>query len=556
MDPGRGEYDVVVVGGGHNGLAAAAYLARAGLSVLVLERLDHIGGAAVSAVAFPGFETRVSRYSTLVSLLPSQVVEDLELDVALRSRPTASYTPVVRDGKPGGLLVERDEGEATRQSFQDLTGSDAEYDAWRAFYADVAGLADVVAPTMLSPLPLERDVRERVDKGVWRDLVEQPLGATLAERLTDDTVRGVVATDALIGTFASMHDPSLVQNRCFLYHRIGNGTGEWRVPVGGMGAVATALAKAAAESGAEVLTGAGVSGIRARDDGAEVTWHDGSAEHTVAARFVLSDVAPWVLRILMGEPDDPETKPEGAQLTINFLLDRLPRLESGMDPEVAFAGTLHLGEDYSQLEAAYADAAAGRVPASMPGQVHCHSLTDPSILGDVPDGTHTLTYFGLHTPASLFDRDPDAKELAVRRAHRLAGRAPGRAAHRLRRARRRRPTVHRGQDPAGHRDRSGDARRPHLPRRPRLALGLEPLAARHPRPAVGRPDRRRLGAPVRLRRASRRCGLRHRRPQRRPGRPRDAVGGPPIFLGPRLAGRVHGASPPRASSSIGRAADS
>ncbi len=416
MDPGRGEYDVVVVGGGHNGLAAAAYVARAGLSVLVLERLDHIGGAAVSAVLFPGFETRVSRYSTLVSLLPSQVVEDLGLDVALRSRPTASYTPVVRDGKPGGLLVERDEGEATRQSFQDLTGSDAEYDAWRAFYADVAGLADVVAPTMLSPLPLERDVRERVDKGVWRDLVEQPLGATLAERLTDDTVRGVVAADALIGTFASMHDPSLVQNRCFLYHRIGNGTGEWRVPVGGMGAVATALAKAATESGAEVVTGAGVSGIRARDDGAEVTWHDGSVEHTVAARFVLSDVAPWVLRILMGEPDDPETKPEGAQLTISFLLDRLPRLESGMDPEVAFAGILHLGGDYSQLEAAYADAAAGRVPTSMPGQVHSHSLTDPSILGDVPDGTHTLTYFGLHTPASLFDRDPDAKELAVRRA--------------------------------------------------------------------------------------------------------------------------------------------
>ncbi|HET9419982.1 MAG TPA: NAD(P)/FAD-dependent oxidoreductase [Nocardioides sp.] len=413
MDSGGSAYDVVVAGGGHNGLTAAAYLARAGLSVLVLERLDHTGGAAISAPPFAGFETRVSRYSHLVSLLPAQVVQDLGLDLELRSRPTASYTPVVRNGKPVGLHVEREEGDETRRSFAELTGSDAEYDAWRAFYSDVAGVAAVVFPTLLSPLPLERDVRERVDKGVWRDLVAQPLGVTIEERFSDDTVRGVVAADALIGTFASMHDDSLVQNRCFLYHRLG---GDWRVPVGGMGALTTALAKAAADAGAEVVTGAGVSSIRAGDDGAEVTWHDGSSDHTVAARFVLANVAPWVLHILMGEPDDDENKPQGAQLKIDFLLDRLPRLKSGMNPEVAFAGSLHVGQDYSRLEAAYADAAAGRVPTSMPGEVSCPSLTDPSILGDVPEGTHILTYVGLHTPASLFENDPDAKELAVRRA--------------------------------------------------------------------------------------------------------------------------------------------
>jgi phytoene dehydrogenase-like protein len=132
---------------------------------------------------------------------------------------------------------------------------------------------------------------------------------------------------------------------------------------------------------------------------------------------VLANVAPWVLRILMGEEADEETKPEGAQLKVNLLLDRLPRLKSGVDPAVAFSGTLHLAEDYTQLEAAYADAAAGRVPSVLPGEVYCHSLTDPTILGSSPAGMHTLTYFGLHTPATLFAADPEAtKALAVSRA--------------------------------------------------------------------------------------------------------------------------------------------
>jgi phytoene dehydrogenase-like protein len=417
----RGKYDAVIVGAGHNGLTAAAYLARAGLSVLVLERLGHVGGAAVSAPAFPGFPTRLSRYSYLVSLLPDRIVADLGLDLTLVSRSTASYSPTVRDGRPTGLLVERTEGEATRASFRELTGNDDEYDAWRAFYDGVSDLARAVAPTLTQPLATDAALRAQVDPQIWRDVVEQPIGVAIGRRFRDDLVRGVVGTDALIGTFASLHDRSLVQNRCFLYHLIGNGTGEWRVPIGGMGAVTDALARAATEAGAEIVTGAGVSAIRPQGDAAgdpvEVRWHDGAREHTVEATSVLANVAPWVLRILLGEGEDPASKPQGAQLKVNLLLSRLPRLRSGVDPEVAFAGTLHLAETASDLEVAWAAAQRGELPDPLPGEVYCHSLTDPSILGDVPPGTHTLTYFGLHTPARLFDADPDGmREEAVRRA--------------------------------------------------------------------------------------------------------------------------------------------
>lgn len=108
MTTTRSAYDVVVVGGGHNGLVAAAYLARAGRSVLVLERQDHTGGAAVSARPFAGVDARVSRYSYLVSLLPRRIVDDLGLRFETRRRRISSYTPV----DTGGLLV--DTGSAAR----------------------------------------------------------------------------------------------------------------------------------------------------------------------------------------------------------------------------------------------------------------------------------------------------------------------------------------------------------------------------------------------------------------------------------------------------------
>ncbi|MET1073968.1 MAG: NAD(P)/FAD-dependent oxidoreductase, partial [Umezawaea sp.] len=385
-------YDVVVVGGGHNALVAAAYLAKAGRSVLVVEKLGHVGGAAVSASPFDGVPVRLSRFSYLVSLLPDRIVADLGLRLELRSRAASSYTAA----GAGGLLVEREPGPATAESFRALTGSDEAWERWQAWYASLDELAVALAPTMLEPLVSRARFRELAGP-LWRQVFEQPLGTTLEELFDDDLVRGVVATDGLIGTHTSLRSPDLLANRCFLYHVIGNGTGEWRVPVGGMGAVTAELFRVATEAGVDFVTGAEVTRVSVDGTTGEVEF-DG---RVVKARFVLSGVAPEVLDSLRGK--EVVSRGEGCQLKVNMLLTRLPRLKSGADPAIAFAGTFHLDESYAQLEQAYEESAAGTVPTVLPGEMYCHSLTDPTILAPSLTGHHTLTLFGLHLPATLFE---------------------------------------------------------------------------------------------------------------------------------------------------------
>src|SRR3954467_7036183 len=252
-------YDAVIIGGGHNGLVAATLLAKAGRSVLVLERRDHVGGAAVSERPWEGVDARISRYSYLVSLMPRALREQLGLQVEMRRRAVSSYSPRP-DGS--GLLVRTGEPPSPN---------------WAAFAEMTGRVARAVFPTLTEPLPSRVELRARVgDRAAWEALVERPLGEVLAKYFEDDLERGVVATDALIGTFAGLDDESLRQNRCFLYHVIGNGTGDWDVPVGGMGALTEALAALARAAGAEVRTDTEVTGIDVDGDWAEVRYDGGA----------------------------------------------------------------------------------------------------------------------------------------------------------------------------------------------------------------------------------------------------------------------------------------
>jgi phytoene dehydrogenase-like protein len=404
------KYDVVIIGGGHNGLVAATYLARAGKSVRILEANPEIGGASQSVRTFPEYDANLSRYSYLIALLPDKIVSDLGLSFECISREVSSYTPY---GENKGLYVSRIWDALTESSFKELDPSGKEAKAWQTFYAEIAEFAEKIAPTMLQPLKSRSELKQQIDlDATWQYLIEEPIGKVITERFHNDVVRGVVLTDALIGTFASAFD--IQANICFLYHLIGNGTGEWKVPKGGMGALVNELVRVATESGVEISLNSKAIKVESTSTGVTVELENGE---TVTSEYLLSNAAPGVLAKLRQRPAPKSL--DGSQMKINILLKRLPQLKSGIDPRLAFAGTFHANESFTQCESVFAEAHNGVMPQKMPIEMYCHTLTDPSILGqELQDaGYQTLTLFGLHTPASLFDSNNDAaREAALQSA--------------------------------------------------------------------------------------------------------------------------------------------
>lgn len=409
----KSKYDVVILGAGHNGLVAAAYLARAGLTVLLLEKNDYIGGATTSQKVFPDYEAHLSRYSYLVSLFPEKIIRDLGLNIELRRRAIGSFTPYVRDGRHDGLLLSNVSEEVSREFLFALTGNQTEFEQLKKFYGLARLFAEKVWPTMLEPLIAKEHLQRRFEtdetsREAWRSLAEEPLGRAIEHYLQDDLLRGVVFTDAKIGVFTHPHDETLLQNRCFLYHLIGNKTGEWKVPVGGMGAVASALEQAARQSGAEILTRVQLCALDVTGKKKVVEFEVDGKTHAVEARFLLINFGLNVLSKLLGQPYQPDATDEGCVFKINMLLRRLPKLKAARYPQAeAFCGTFHIDEGYKEMDVSYQQASQGRLPDKLPSEVYCHTLTDDSILSPElrKKGYQTMTLFGLDTPWPLFADD-------------------------------------------------------------------------------------------------------------------------------------------------------
>jgi phytoene dehydrogenase-like protein len=386
---------VVIGGGGHNALVAAFYLAKAGLDVTILEK-GAIGGATVSQRVFPDFDARLSRYAYLIALLPDKIVKDLDIKSKTISRSVASFTPTLVGGVDKGLLINTNVGEKTKSDFKAVTGSDSEIQAWQNFYGDVYKFAQAVAPTMTGKLPTRSELKALVNNPIWDELIERPIGESLDRRFKNDLIKGIVLTDGLIGTFASAAD--LQANICFIYHLVGNGIGEWKVPEGGMGAFVAELHEKVKSLGVKIHEDSPVISIVPKGDGYLINGE-------VECDYFLANFAPQVLAKIMGSKAPKSL--DGAQIKINMLLKKLPRLKSGEDPTQAFAGTFHFDESYSEFQTAYDEAKSGKIPSKIPAEMYCHTLTDPTILSDELNkaGYQTLTLFGMHLPANLFDKD-------------------------------------------------------------------------------------------------------------------------------------------------------
>src|SRR5436309_1932931 len=200
-----------------------------------------------------------------------------------------------------------------------LTGNRTEFAQMKKFYHLSRVFAEHSWDSMLEPLVTKNEFRRRFDsdpadagREAWRSLAEEPLGRSIERYLNNDLVRGLVLTDAKIGIFTHPHDPSLVQNRCFLYHLIGNKTGEWKVPVGGMGAVARELEQVARKSGAEFLTRVELGSIDLGAPTKTVAYQTNGRINNVEARFLLVNFGRNVLAKYTGKTYQPDREDEGS----------------------------------------------------------------------------------------------------------------------------------------------------------------------------------------------------------------------------------------------------
>ena len=409
--------DAVVIGAGHNGLVAGAYLARAGLRTLILERRSVIGGASVTEELWPGFQ--VSRAAYVAGLLRPRVIRELDLHahgLRLLRRSPSSYTPLP-DGR--GLLL--GEGPAAdRRAIGAFSRRDAErYPQYEAFLDRIARLLEPLldAPPPDPAHPRWRDLRTlaRLARGAWRvrgDLASAaalllgPARPALEAWFESEPLRATLATDAVIGAWAP---PSAPGTGYVLFHHVMGEThgerGVWAYVQGGMGRLAQAIASAAREANAEIRTDAPVRRIEIEGGRVcGVSLEDGTHIET---RAVLSSADPRVTLLGLAGPDHlPDSLSRGidgldfrsGSVKINLALERLPAFHGrgggAAGPE--HRGTIHVGaNDLDALDAAFASADRGTLPERPIVELTLPSAVDDTI---APEGRHIASLFVQYAP--------------------------------------------------------------------------------------------------------------------------------------------------------------
>ena len=417
------KYDVAVIGGGHNGLTAAAYLGRAGRRVLVLERRHVLGGAAVTEEVFPGFKFSVCSY--VVSLLRPEIIRELDLRRhGLELLPLdGTFTPM-----PNGDHLWRP-GDYARAHAAIARHSPGDADAYQRYGDTMVRMGQFVAPllSMTPPDPMSlrpANVRQELallrrfqalpaaDQHTWLQLMTMSAADFLDQWFETDVLKATLAASGIIGTFLGVRSPGTAY--VLLHHYMGEIGGtfrSWGLSRGGTGAVSEAIAAAAREHGAELRTNSPVAAIRTRSDRATGVVLENGDE--VDADVVVSSVDP---RLTFTRLLDPKALPEefteeirryrfrGSSAKVNLALRGLPEFSSLPGDGPHLRGAISISPSVEYMERAYDDAKYGCFSRRPYIDIVIPSLTDPTV---APPGSHVMSCFVQYAPYDLRGRSWD-----------------------------------------------------------------------------------------------------------------------------------------------------
>ena len=411
------QYDAIVIGAGHNGLTAAAYLGKAGRKVLVLERRHVVGGAAVTEEVFPGFKVSVLSY--VVSLLRPEIIRELDLPRhGLEILPLdGTFTPLAN----GDYLWRVNDHAKTRREIARHSKLDAEaYDEYGKAMVEMARFVKPIL-NMTPPDPLSRDPRDWMkfwslarrfrgltdgDRHNQLQLMTMSAVDFLDQWFETDVLKATMAASGIIGTFLGIRSPGTAY--VLLHHYMGEIDGafrSWGFARGGTGAISNAIASAAREAGVEIRTGAAVARIEVKSGGATGVVLTNGDE--VKADVVLSSVDPnqtflnfVAERELPGDFVDEvrRYKFRGSSGKVNLILDALPDFTCLPGAGAHLRGALSISPSVDYMERAYDDAKYGNFSRRPYIDMVIPSLTDASI---APPGKHILSCFVQYAPYRL-----------------------------------------------------------------------------------------------------------------------------------------------------------